>query len=214
MSNLKKCYSQIINEIDHGKNIDSNVSGTVLMLNKEQMIAGIKKNKINFERTKNLFVDLLDNVRPVCLPEYHIDTRPKASEQDTLLSDLAAKIEQSRSEQKSEFETLKLELETLKSSLSSHDDFLTNVSEHHSPPIDFSSDIPPVDHQIDPINHSTDNFVPEEKREQFLSLLKNLPYHKDKGRSTVKFGENYKYNGSRGDIVLSFLPSSRSSLMK
>ena len=206
LNNAKKCYMTIINEVDPNKNTETQISKSVLMLSKEQILAGIKSNKVNYERTKNLLADLLGHVRPLCLPDYQQDTRPKITPHDTLLNDLATKIQQARSEQKIEFETLKSELETLKASLSSQETFLSNVSRPVEPPIDFPSDGSPVDHQINPIDVSVDDFVSDTKKTALLSLLNNLPYNRDKGRSTAKFGENYKYNGSRGDPSVEFPP--------
>ena len=69
---LKTCYTDIIKLIDPYKNSPTSLENpnVVLMLNKEQMLAGIKKNKLGAEGTKVNLVNLLECVRPLSLYVY------------------------------------------------------------------------------------------------------------------------------------------------
>ena len=49
------------------------------MLNKEELLAGIKKNELGAEGAKVNIVNLLDCVRSLFLPSYQCDTRPELS---------------------------------------------------------------------------------------------------------------------------------------
>ena len=59
-------YTEIIKLIDpyslHTKNSPEDNSNMVLMLNKEQMLAGIKKNKVNVEASRANLDNLLECV--------------------------------------------------------------------------------------------------------------------------------------------------------
>ena len=52
-----------------------------------------------------------------------------------------------------------------------------------------------------------DNFVSTDECTELFNSLKDLSvYKQEKGRSTIKFGEKYSYNGSREDSIVDFPP--------
>ena len=117
--NLKNCYIDIIKLIDPYKNSSSSSlenPNIVLMLNKEQMLAGIKKNKLGAEGTKVNLVNLMDCVRPLCLPSYQCDTRPKlsSSSQDCDISALTSRVDSLCTQNRVDFESIKTQMESLK----------------------------------------------------------------------------------------------------
>ena len=69
-----------------------------------------------------------------------------------------------------------------------------------------------VDHNIKPVETSLDDFLPESKSQELFDILNGLSYTKNKGRSTIKFGQSYTYNGSREDSISEFPPAIKSIL--
>ena len=139
---LKNCYQGIISQIDPNSNSDPGSlenPSTVLMLNKEQMAAGMKKrnNKFNVDVAKNSLVELLDCVRPLCLPLYQLDSHPRPSSvtQDSQITLLTARVESLCSQNKSDNEALTTQVESLKSTLSNFENYVTTLSpsQHHAP---------------------------------------------------------------------------------
>ncbi len=200
---LKQCYTRIIHEINQVKSNKTQVpaSGQILMLNKEQIVACMKKQGYNAPNAKAHLADLLDNVRSVCLPDYQIDNRPKRTQQDTQITDLTSRVETLCQQNKSDFEGLKTDLETLKSSLSNFEKFASASHPPSQPPVKLieMSDSDPyiVQHSVPHLDKYVEGFIPASKCEELLSALSDLPYVKQKGREVMKFGENYTFNGSR-----------------
>ena len=77
---------KIVSEIDPCKTIEQ--KNELLLLNREQMLSGIKKNRVLVDPLKNYLIDLLESVRPVCLPEYQTDNRPKRVPQENQINEL------------------------------------------------------------------------------------------------------------------------------
>ncbi len=216
---LKECYTGNIKYVDPTNNIQNKVNSGegVLMLDRNQIISGLTKNKskLKVDVLRNHLADLLDHVRPVCLPDYQCNTQPVTNcnaSQEGQINDLIAKVESLSAQSKSEFETinqsLRSELDSLKSVFSSYENFLSGVDTPTSPVklIDFPSAELVVEHSVSPVENSVENFVPEPKCTELLAALSKLTYTKEKGRETVKFGESYTYNGSRNDSTADFPP--------
>ena len=132
---LKTCYTDIIKLIDPYKNSPTSLENpnVVLMLNKEQMLAGIKKNKLGAEGTKVNLVNLLECVRPLCLPGYQCDTRPKlsSSTQDCDISALTSRVDSLCRQNRVDFESIKTQMESLKTTLSSFEGGAVNPHQPH-----------------------------------------------------------------------------------
>lgn len=220
--NLKNCYVQIIDKIvpsNDPKSLEN--PSQVLMLSKEQMLAGINKRraagkeKFNAETAKNSLVDLLDCVRPLCLPFYQCDSNPKLPTvpKDNQISLLTERIESLSNQNKSNTEALTSQLESLKLTLSNFEGSLSNLNIPPAtpPPPELISINPDhvlaVDHGLPPVSSYEDNFITDDECVELFDLLDTLsPYKKEKGRSTIKFGEKYSYNGSREDSIVEFPP--------
>ena len=53
-------------------------------------------------------------------------------------------------------------------------------------------------HDIHHVDKTSDGFIDQTMCDELINTLKDLPGYKDeRGRSTLKFGENYNYNGSK-----------------
>ena len=224
--NLKNCYTDIIKLIDPYKNSSSSSlenPNIVLMLNKEQMLAGIKKNKLGAEGTKVNLVNLLDCVRPLCLPSYQCDTRPKlsSSSQDCDISALTSRVDSLCTQNRVDFESIKTQMESLKTTLSTFENAVVNPHQPHqsvpSPePIPIrSGHVLAVEHSIPAVCTYSDNFIASNESSELFEYLNNLSiYKQERGRSTIKFGEKYAYNGSREDSIVDFPPLIKSIIDK
>ena len=226
--NLKNCYKDIISQIDPYSNTEPNTvenPSSVPLLNKEQMLSGMKKrnNKFNAEAAKSSLVDLLECVRPLCLPTYQSGSRPKLSPvtQDNHIELLTARVESLCSQNKSENEALTAQVESLKSTLSNFENCFTTFSQSQLPavspdPIPIPPDhVPSVNHSIPPVCTYSDDFISSDETNELFQYLNGLSsYKQEKGRSTIKFGENYTYNGSREDSTVEFPPLIRNIIDK
>ena len=205
---LKSCYSAIIKELDPNKSANENNGNAILMLDKKQMQAGMKKHQIRADVAKAHLINLLDCVRPVCLPSYEPDPHSKHAfaNTDLEIASLSSRVESLCSQNKEDFDSLKSELNIFKSALSSFESYVSRTVPAPVPdPIPISPDhIAVADHQCEPLEVSVDNYLPEPKCNELLEALKKLTYIKGKGRSTAKFGEHYTYNGSREECQAEF----------
>ena len=216
---LKECYINIIKEVDSNTTTSSSPEenpNIILMLNKDQMSAGIRKRGFKAETAKDHLIDLLDCVRPLCLPCYQSNpyqTRVSPETHASEISSLTERVESLCSQNKSEFEALQTQMESLKSTLTSFESLASNVNQPSQPasssePIPLNPDhVLPINHGILPVSSYTDNFIPTNECDELLTFLNTLTsYKKERGRSTIKFGEKYNYNGSREDSIVELPP--------
>ena len=217
---LKECYVEIIKLIDPYSSTSTSPEenpSIILMLNKDQMMSGITKNKLRVEGLKTNLVNLLDCVRPLCLPRYQYDIHPKRStvtqNSETEISSLSSRVESLCSQNKTDFEALQTQMESLKTTLSSFEALASNVnlSSQPTPPTEPISTHPDhvltMDHNIPPVSSYSDNFIPSNECTELFDYLNTLSsYKQERGRSTIKFGEKYAYNGSREDSIVEFPP--------
>ena len=211
----------IIQSIDPHATTSSSPEETpniILMLNKDQMNAGIKKRKFTADTAKEKLVDLLDSVRPLCLPCYQSNPHPTRVSSETQAGDISSlteRVESLCSQNKTDFEAMQSQMESLKSTLLSFENLATNFTQLSQPtpspePIPISLDhVLPASHEILPTSSYMDNFIPADEYEELLNYLKTLSpdsFKKERGRSTIKFGEKYSYNGSREDSIVEIPP--------
>ena len=92
----------------------------ILMLIKDQMNAGIKKRKFTADTAKEKLVDLLDSVRPLCLPCYQSNPHPTRVSSETQAGDISSlteRVESLCSQNKTDFEAMQSQMDFLKSTL-------------------------------------------------------------------------------------------------
>ncbi len=64
-----------------------------------------------------------------------------------------------------------------------------------------------MEHDIPPVSSYVDNFLPGNECDELLNVLNTLKvFKKERGRSTIKFGEKYSYNGSREESIVEYPP--------
>ena len=129
---LKQCYIEIIKLIDihslPSSNSPEDNHNIVLMLNKEQIAAGVNK-KLKLAGAKNNLANLLDCVRPLVLPSYHCDTSCHKSPAvpDSQLSSLSSRVEELSSQNKADFASITTQLDSLKSALANFENLASNI---------------------------------------------------------------------------------------
>ena len=211
ISSLKTCYIGILKEVYTNIHPKSKTvsDGDILLLTHEQLVDGCKQNKMKADELRRNLVAVLDCVGPVCVPHYQSDTRPKRSPIDLQLINLSKNMETLSSQNQTQFETLKSELEKLTStvsnyeiSLSSSPTILTQTEQLISIPTDTS----PPELDLPYINHTVDDFMAQTECDELKGELMDLPFSRERGRLTMKFGEYYSYNGSRGESTVEFPP--------
>ena len=221
ISKLKSCYTDILRYIykcSHTPSATESVSDAdVLLLTREQLISACKRREMKAEVAKLHLVNLIEATRPVCIPNYQNDPRPKRSPVDCQLLELSKCVETLSSQNLSQFETLKSELETLKSTVSNYENMLSQTPltpSQTTQTIDIPTDsaLPVID--IPHIERSLDNYLSEDECVSLRAELTDLPYAREKGRLTMRYGEHYTYNGSRGEAVVEFPPGLKAMLDK
>ena len=215
---LKECYVDIIKDIDPYASSSTSTEenpNIVLMINKDQIMSGLKKKKADLCKTH--LANLLDCVRPLCLPSYQNcqNSRPLPSTetQNCEVTSLTSRVESLCSQNKADFEALQIQMESLKATLSNFETLTSSVNHTpRSPPSPDPISIRPdhvltVDHGHSPVSSYSDNFLPSSECDELLEFLKTLTsFKQERGRSTVKFGEKYSYNGSREESIVEFPP--------
>ena len=151
-------------------------------------------------------------VRPVCLPTYQCNRNVTQMNSGSEISSLTTRVESLCSQNKADFEALQTQFETLKSTLANFETLASNVGQSHQAPppepISIPSDhVLSVTHSHPPVSLYVEEFLPADECSELSNFLKTLqPYKKEKGRSTIKFGEKYHFNGSREDSIVDFPP--------
>ena len=126
---LKQHYISFIKEIDPNSSKEGSADSGVLMLSRDQLLSYLKSNSkangrvplSNREVLCDRLATFLDLIRPVILPDYKLDTRPKYTQSsDTQLSNLAVKVETMCSQNRDDYESLRSELVKLQNSLTEY----------------------------------------------------------------------------------------------
>ena len=217
ISKLKSCYSAILKEIFQSVKSTVKPDDHILLLTREQLEAGCKQGKMNAPSAKAHLINLLESVRPVCVPSYQEDTRPKRNPVDMQLHEMTKNIQALSSQNTSQFETLKTELGKCQATISNYENLLSqpSASSPSTPQlIDIPTDAPTPELEVPHVDQSVEDFLTEEECTRVTSELTDLPYTRERGRLTMKFGEYYSYNGSRGESTVEFPPCLKAILDK
>ena len=227
--NLKQCYVDIMRTIDPYSTSSTSSEenqNIVLMINRDQISAGIAKHKPKLDVCKKHIVNLLDCIRPICLPDYQNDVNQmrhttNIATQNSDISSITKSLESLCSQNKADFQELHAQMEVLKSTVSSFESFASDIhnSQDSAPspePIPIPSEhVFSVTHNFPPVSNYVEHFISSEECSELSTYLNTLAsFKKDKGRSTIKFGEKYSYVGSREDSVIEFPPPIKTILEK
>ena len=163
ISKLKSCYITIIKDIYGSvKTTVASTEADVLTLTREQLEGGIigkGKNKMNAPEAKEHLIKLLELIRPVCVPSFQEDSRPKRSPAECQLNDLTNNIQSMSSRHSEQFETLTVELQKLQSTVANYENLLSRAPAPSTPAtelIDIPTDVPPAEVNIPHIDEAID----------------------------------------------------------
>ena len=206
---LKSIYTVILRELHNSVKafVEANPNPSeveILTMTHEQIDSAVKGAKAKDLKTQ--VTALLNAVRPVCVPSYKEDTRPKLSPVDKQISELTKNVQSLSSQQSCQFDALKTELVKLQSTVTHYETILSQTATSSPAPqlIEIPTDATPPMVDIPHLEHTAENFLSEAECTQLTSELTDLPYTSTRGRLTMKFGESYEYTGSRSESVVEF----------
>jgi hypothetical protein len=166
---------------------------------------------------------LYNCVRPICLPAYSQDNRPKKNEaqcqQDSDVKLVLDKIRSETASTEKRFEEIQRSLHDLTSSISHFQSSGATTSAtyrtpgpgleaHHEPP-------PPpiIKHGLSHISSVKENFIDTELHDAIVGVLDHENFIEESGRGVAQYGSSYKYMGSKADSVKE-LPPCLDKIMK
>ena len=221
ISKLKSCYIDILKETYASvKTTVAVTEADVLTLTREQLadyISKTGKDKMRAQAAKEHLLNMLELIRPVCVPDFQEDTRPKRKPAECQINELSSNIQLLSSRHSEQFETLTAELQKLQSTVANYESILTSApapSTHAPQLIEIPTDASPAELDIPHIDKTIDSYLSESQCNDLHTELSNLPFSRETGRLTMKFGEHYEYNGSRGESTVEFPPHLKALLDK
>ena len=213
ITNLKNCYSEIINKYDPSRNVDSTEG--ILLLTKDQIITGINKYKLKKDDIRDHLIVLLDNVRCICLPTYYVnETSTKSPPQEpTTVDNIVSSIEALSSNNKLNFDSIKQELDSLKNSIDNFRNVIPGTesecvspysdSLHNNPDSNTfnDGDVKRKILDLPPFDDCIDDFLDKDEIKELTDYFDGCTFTDENGHGTIKYGESYTYNGSRNASV-------------
>ena len=204
LTSLKSTYLRILRIFDPATPLTCTES-EVVMLNRDQLVAGQKKHKLKKEKLEGHIYDLLESVRPICLPGYKLDTAPRSKpvKYSQEIELVLQRVETSFSSNSLDFNRMQEKVESLEKTISELKLTSPGVQPHQPTP-NLELSIPPCGPVVHNVSHlETDkyqvDFITETEKTELTECLGKIEYESMAGRDICKFGENYKFHGSRQD---------------
>ena len=207
---LQQTYTRILTEIESislTKNQKSNdrQPGTAFLTN-DQVNKLCSDSKLKAPVAKKLLGELVNAIRPICLPSYKLDNGAQHSvKYSSDVESVLTRVEKSMVANRVDVSGLERQLAELTSKFANG---LADVRNSKSPcqPPQCKLDIPDVgyvDLDISPHEEKMydSNFLSAAESSKLVEALGKLEYTEMNGRGVVKFGENYNFHGSREDAV-------------
>jgi len=178
----------------------SQCDNAVVLLTQDQIQKSMKK--LNKDPVMELFTRLYNAARPLCLPVYKPDSRPKMSDQATELSSVVEKVDKHFKSTEDKFTSIQMQLDTLMKSL---DDYRSPrpsadcyPDEDTAEPLKRTS----VEHSLLPIDSgkSCEDFVNKDAQEELLQLLNQEHFAVESGRGVAQYGVKYNYMGANAEV--------------
>ena len=223
ITSLTEVYLEITRELYTSLNAKKGSKATatnVELITETQLHTGLKsllKPSLVEKLTK-----LYNCVRPICLPAYTQDNRPKNNEVPCQQnSDVKLVLEQIRSEAAStqqRFEDIQRSLHDLTSSVSAFQSSGVTAAyrtpgsglepeAHNDPPP------PPMEHGLTHISSEKFNFIDTETHNELVDFLNHENFAEESGRGVSQYGSSYKYMGSKAESIKE-LPPCLEKIMK
>ena len=207
---LKCEYIRHVQRLDeHTDNHDVLNSTSFDFLLCDQMEKTVKKTLLKNELAE-MYLSLLNYVRPLCLSTYSVDKRPKPLPQEVQIQSILSKVETSDAN----ISNIQAQLTKLQASLQAsidsvkHNNFYTSdeeVIEEDSigksllnTKNDGFNEQSVMDNisKIEPVDHNLPNFLGADEISKLKTFCDGSVYVEEKGHGVIKFGETYNYDGS------------------
>jgi hypothetical protein len=183
-------------------------SDSVVLLTGEQLDKALKT--INKGPVMDMFKKLYNAVRPICLPSYTADNRPKASGRDIQLASVVEKVDRQLESTNDKFSAIQDQLTQLTKSISDFRDSPASkpMSESYSI-IDSPGNSDLVSHNQAYINSSksSHNFLDQQSCDRLHQVLDNETYYKENGREVAQYGAKYDYMGANAKVNTTIPPA-------
>ena len=210
-------HIQLLDEQTNSTDALNSSSSSINFLLDEQLVKTMNKSLKKAE-ISDLYLSLLTHVRPLCLSSYSVDDKPNVLPQEEQVQLVVTKVDNFVNEfSKFDFSDIQNKLSSLQTSIDSlNSQRFTEqeVSEDHSvgkfpynnaanaDNHDFNDknvrdailDIPHVDNNIP-------DFITKDEITELSTFFDASKFTKENGHGTIKFGENYNYNGSRNKSI-------------
>ena len=206
--NLKCEYIRHVQKLDeHTVNVDILNSTNFDFLLCDQIEKTVKKTLLKND-IADLYLSLLNHVRPLCLSAYNVDNRPKPLPQEVQIQSILTKVENSNiniSNIQNQLTSLQLSVDAFKcGDLQTYEDEVSEGDQDIG-----GKCIPNFNDQcvkdnilkIEPVDHNIPDYLVVADINKMVTFLEGENFVKENGHETIKFGESYNYNGSRNDSV-------------
>ena len=182
--------------------VRANDNAALTFLTDEQIEKSLKTLKKGPAENKVSLVDIFTNLynaaKAICLPKYVPDTRPKANNSEVQLSVFIREVETQAQATHDKFVKIQDQLSTLTSS----------IAAFNKPPLaeQYPDDIPPPaavsTHCFKHIRSekSCDDFLNEAECKDIEEFLEKETFTRETGRGVLQYGEKYKYMGSNATV--------------
>ena len=215
ITNLKTVYSEITDILCSKLSSAGKKANTVpqppapapgaMLMTEEQVDTASKK--LNKPDVIAIFVKLLNVVRPICLPTYTPDNRPKPCVQDIRIASILDEVHIQSSNSEARFDSIEKQLHLLTTSVTQSSSSFNNpqqtshLNSHAVQQEVGRADVAKLVHGMKHIDSVTDRFIADDFASELQNYLSECNFVSEGGRSVAAFGETYKYNGSRNDAV-------------
>ena len=173
----------------------------------------------------DLYLSLLNAVRPLCLSSYSIDNRPKPLPQEEKIDSIITKVDNLSNTSHVNITSIQEQLTSLQTAVdglksdgvrASEDEFTGKdffgecVTNDKFPDTDNGKPLSNIFNEqsvkdditkIEPVDHSLPKFLGTDEISKLKTFCDQCKYVEEKGHGVIKFGETYNYNGSRNDTV-------------
>ena len=181
---------------------------SVVLLTGEQLDKALKT--LNKAPVMDMFKKLYSAVRPICLPTYTADNRPKASDRDIQLASVVEKVDRQIESTNDKFSTIQDQLVQLTKSIADFRDSPASkpIIESYSTTDNLgSSDL--VSHNQAYINSSKSrhDFLDQPSCDRLHQFLDAEEFYKENGREVAQYGAKYDYMGANAKVNTTIPPA-------
>ena len=208
---LKCEYIRHVQKLDEHTDSDILNSSSFDFLLCDQVEKTVRKTLLKND-VADMYLSLLNFVRPLCLSTYKVDKRPKPLPQEVQIQSILTKVENSHVN----ITDIQAQLTSLQSSVDSFKrDDVRSYEDKVYDDQDFGKFLPLNNNnvsfndqcvkdqisKIEPVDDNIPNYLGVDDIKKLKSFCDGCNFTEENGHGTIKFGESYNYNGSRNDSI-------------